>query len=83
MRIDLITSEIPKFATVIALALMFVASAFAQSQDGTITGEVRDPAGAAVPNLKVTATDEGTGVSRTTLTTDVGKFVFPNVQVGT
>lgn len=67
---------------IMAVILLLPSSAFAQRQDGTISGEVRDPAGAAVPNIKVTATNDGTGVSLTTVTTDVGAFVFPNVQVG-
>ena len=67
---------------IIAVILLLSSSAFAQRQDGTISGEVRDPAGAAVANIKVIATNDGTGVSLTTVTTDVGAFVFPNVQVG-
>lgn len=55
---------------------------WAQRQDGTVTGEVRDPSGAAVANAKVTAINEATGVPRTTMSSTVGSFSFANVQVG-
>jgi hypothetical protein len=47
--------------------------AFAQSS-GSIVGTVSDPSGAVVPGATVTATDIGTGVSRSTTTNPQGAF---------
>jgi hypothetical protein len=70
------------FLCTFAFLLITAQLIWAQRQDGTITGEIRDPLGAAVVNAKVTATNEGTGVPRTTMSSSVGSFSFANVQVG-
>lgn len=67
------------------LAAMFLLAtcAFAQRQDGSITGEVRDPSGAAVGDANVSATNANTGVVRSTVSSSTGSFSLPNMQVGT
>ena len=45
----------------------------------SITGEVRDAAGAAVPNANVTVTDVGTGAVRTVQTNVDGIFLVPSL----
>src|SRR6202521_5485076 len=54
----------------------------AQSTGGRILGRVADPTGAVLANVKVTATNEATGVSRDTDTSDTGDYTFPEVPVG-
>ncbi len=54
----------------------------AQSYQGGVRGAVTDPQGAAVANAKVTLTNTGTGVPRTTLTTADGTYVLSNVEPG-
>src|ERR1700680_820663 len=54
----------------------------AQSTGGRILGRVADPTGAVLANVKVTATNEATGVSRDTETSDTGDYTFPEVPVG-
>ncbi len=58
--------------------------AMAQSAStATIVGQVVDPQGAVVPNAKVTATNNATGVGRTVTTTSTGNYAIPNLPPGT
>lgn len=50
---------------------------------GVITGTVTDATGAVIPHAKVTATREETKIAQSTLTSDSGTFVIPNLPVGT
>lgn len=59
--------------------LTFTASA---QTSGTITGDIKDQNGAALVGVKVTASDNETGLSRTTTSGDEGRFVFPGLTVG-
>src|ERR1051326_3678394 len=47
-----------------------------------ISGAVRDPSGAAVPNAKVTATQTDTGLVRSTVSGGEGNYVLTNLPVG-
>lgn len=53
---------------------------FAQSETGSVTGQVRDPQGAAVVGAEVTATDIETGVAAQARTTETGTFTFPSLH---
>jgi hypothetical protein len=65
------------------LCCMISVPAMAQSAStATIVGQVVDPQGAVVPNAKVTATNQATGLSRTTNTTSSGNYVIPNLAPG-
>ena len=50
---------------------------------GAITGTVTDPSGAVIPNARITATREDTGVSQSTVTSGGGTYTIPNLGVGT
>ena len=63
-----------------AVVFLFSSSSYAQSDYGSITGFVKDPSGAVVPNAKVTVKNEGNGEERSTLTNESGYFVVPNLQ---
>ena len=56
--------------------------AFAQTITGSVTGTVTDASGAAMANVKVTATNTGTGIANTTQTNASGIYNFPFLQVG-
>ncbi|HET7345904.1 MAG TPA: carboxypeptidase regulatory-like domain-containing protein [Acidobacteriaceae bacterium] len=56
--------------------------AVAQQASANVTGTVKDPSGAAIPNAQVQLTNVNTGVVRTTATNTVGIYVFPNVVPG-
>src|SRR5262245_51981708 len=68
-----------------AFALLFwfggVASVFGQAT-GTILGVVKDGSGAVVAGAKITAENQGTGISRTMVANSEGAFIFPRLPVG-
>jgi hypothetical protein len=68
---------------VTALALLFAASAAAQTTLGRLVGSVLDSSGAVLPGATVTLTNQQTNQVQTVTTTEVGAFVFPQVPVGT
>lgn len=72
------TFKLVLFTLVLVLGLTGIS--FGQETTGTIEGTVKDPSGAVVPGVSVTAT--GTGYSRTVATDDVGFFRFQNVPPG-
>ena len=47
-----------------------------------ISGTVKDPSGAVLPGVEVTATNTGTGVSRNAVTNETGGYVLPNLPIG-
>jgi hypothetical protein len=49
---------------------------------GQISGHVADPTGAAVPGVAITLTNVGTAAERSTVTTDAGDYLFPDVPPG-
>jgi len=55
----------------------------AQSDRGTITGTVSDPAKALVPNATILATNSETGAEYQTVTTDTGNYTLASVRAGT
>lgn len=67
---------------VMATALFFSASAFAQGTTGTLRGQVLDPAGAVVPNAEVTVTNQETGVAVKVTTTSAGTYALPSLIPG-
>jgi hypothetical protein len=54
-----------------------------QAISGDLTGTVLDPAGAGIPNAKVEAVNDATGVTATTNTGQSGEYRFSNLQPGT
>ncbi|MBZ5614882.1 MAG: carboxypeptidase-like regulatory domain-containing protein [Acidobacteriia bacterium] len=69
--------------SVLSLCLIFSTLLSAQSTGGRILGRVADSSGAVLANVKVTATNEATGIARDTKTNASGDYVFPEVPVGT
>ncbi len=63
-------------------ALAFGGLAHAQST-ASLNGTVTDPTGAVVPNAKVSATNQATGVESTTQTDGAGAYLFPALPIGT
>lgn len=58
-------------------------SAYAQPpQTGTISGTVVDATGGVLPGVTVTITSEDRGFSRSTVTDENGRYVFPAVPLG-
>ena len=67
-----------------ALVLFFVALAlFAQTDRGTITGTIIDPAGAVVANAAIEARNTGTGATHPVASSATGNYTIPNLPTGT
>jgi hypothetical protein len=68
---------------IICLCLSLCSFLSAQGTGGRILGRVADPSGAVLSAVKVTATNDATGVARDTSSNDTGDYVFPDLPVGT
>jgi hypothetical protein len=66
----------------LVLTFCLVAGARGQGTTSRVTGTVQDANSAAVPGAMVTLTNEATGVSFTTETSDSGTYAFDLVQAG-
>jgi hypothetical protein len=53
-----------------------------QAANATLTGMITDPHGAAVPGVKITATQTATGLKRDTVSNESGIYVFSNMSPG-
>ncbi len=67
---------------VVVLYLIPLPIVSTQSQVGTLTGVVKDPNGAVVPNAQVAVRNEATGESRTATTDKEGRFKFEGLAPG-
>ena len=63
--------------------LLTAVSLVAQSDRGTITGTVSDPAGAVVPNAPIQARNVETGVVYDSASSTTGNYTIPQLPVGT
>ena len=64
----------------VALCMTFMASA---QENAELTGTVKDPSGAVVPNAKITLTDASTAEVRAGTTNGAGMYDFPALHNGT
>jgi Carboxypeptidase regulatory-like domain len=73
--------------SVFAFFPLFVAflmsTATAQTNQGSIAGNVTDPSGALVSGAKITAKNVNTGATYETVSTSSGGYRLPNVNIGT
>lgn len=67
----------------IAILLLVQVRAFAQAVTGTVTGTVKDEAGALVPTATITLTDSLTNVARTAESNGSGYFAFAGIPPST
>jgi hypothetical protein len=65
------------------LFLVCASIAMAQLDTGTISGNVTDQTGAAVPGVEVTIKNVGTGISRSLVTNEVGRYDGVALPAGT
>src|SRR5690242_14597385 len=67
----------------VVACLLFVAlAAFAQSDRGSITGTILDPAGAVVPNAKIEAKNMDSGSVYEAVSSGTGNFTIPQLPSG-
>jgi hypothetical protein len=71
------------FCTLIFLCGGLSTNAFAQSDNGTINGSVKDQSGAAVPGADVTVRNAASGTERTTVSNASGLYSVTNIPPGT
>jgi hypothetical protein len=72
-----------RVSLVLLLALAGPGLTLAQTTLGRVVGTVLDTSGAVLPGATVTLTNQQTNQSQTTVSNEVGAFVFPQVPVGT
>src|SRR5688572_16039954 len=65
----------------LVVCLLLSAPGYAQTL-GTITGDVKDSSGAAIPGATVTVQNVGTNAVRTQHSNEVGNFTFPAMPPG-
>src|ERR1700722_17205147 len=68
---------------IVTLGLTFAVSALAQSDRGTITGTISDPAGAVVPNVPTPAKQLETGATFQAGTSGTGNYTLSQLPTGT
>ena len=66
----------------LVVVLGFAGTSRAQTATGQITGIVSDSTGAVMAKVKVTVSNQNTGLQRETLTNDQGTFTVPLLPVG-
>src|ERR1035441_429811 len=71
-----------RLVTVVFSLLALTVATFSQSDRGTITGTVSDPAQAVVPSAPVIAKNTETGAQYQTVTTATGNFTLPSLPSG-
>ena len=60
----------------------FTSAAYSQVLYGSLTGNVKDASGGAVPGAEVSAQERGTGLTRKTTTNESGVYVIPTLPGG-
>jgi hypothetical protein len=53
-----------------------------QQDRGTFTGTVTDPAGAVIPNVKISITHVQTNAAFSSVTNEAGQYTVPNLPIG-
>ena len=76
------SSHLAHICSLVLLTIACCAAIQAQNIFGRISGTVTDPAGAVVPNITITITNEATKISRTTTTGSDGFYVADSLPVG-
>jgi Carboxypeptidase regulatory-like domain/TonB dependent receptor len=74
---------LPKFVFLLLIVVMCGLPVAAQvTTVGSITGTVKDPQGAVVPNASITVKNNATGLARSTTTSEEGIFTVPQLPTG-
>src|SRR5437868_4544456 len=66
----------------LAAILVFEFAAFSQSDRGTITGTIADPAGAVVANVRIDARNADTGATYQAASTSTGNYTLAQLPTG-
>ena len=71
-----------RICLVAIVGILVALAAYAQSDRGTITGTVSDPANAVVPGANIVVTNTETGAQYKTVTTGTGSYTLPSLPAG-
>src|SRR4051794_26776999 len=71
-----------RFVLFLAVAFLFLPTAFAQFDAGSVLGTVRDATGGVIQGAKITLTNLDTNISATAVTDSNGAYEFTAVRVG-
>src|SRR5438445_6549519 len=71
-----------KRLTCIAFVVGFFSSVLLAQSTAQLSGTVKDPSGAVLPGVEVTATQTATGSKRSVVTNETGSYVLPDLPVG-
>lgn len=71
-----------RLLSVFLICLLLAAVATAQTVTGTLNGRVLDATGAVIPNIKVVATGEATGLVRENITNQEGYYLLSFLPIG-
>src|SRR2546425_8364847 len=69
------------FLSALLILVLGAGAAWGQAT-AQISGSVKDPSGAVLPGVEITATQIDTGIARTTVTNETGSYVLPNLPLG-
>lgn len=81
-RRDMRHRGIARFTWRLSLSLAMIATLYAQTSRGTVTGTVLDPTGAVIGGARATLTGADTGVRLSTTSNEAGVFRFDAVDLG-
>lgn len=71
-----------KLVTSLGVFLFFVSACHGQTTFGSILGVVKDPAGSIMVGVKITVTNEGTGIAKETTTDGNGSYSVTHLNPG-
>ena len=76
------TLRVPVLVCLASAAVTLTPSAFAQYENGSLLGTIRDASGAPIPNADVSIANTATGVTNTAKTDAAGNYDIPQLRVG-
>ena len=75
--------KLARLCLTMVMVLSVASGALAQpAQTGTISGEIKDSTGGALPGVTVTIQSQDRGFARSTVTDGQGRYIFPAVPIG-
>src|ERR1044072_3028929 len=81
-RIFYVTRSSSVLIALVLLCLGLCGNTFAQTSKGFVTGNITDPNGAAITGATIKITNNTTGVSRETISTNDGNFRIDAIEPG-
>ena len=76
------SASFPFFVVILCVSFLGVPQALGQTLTGQIEGTVQDEQGNVIPGVEVVATHVATNSRYQALSSDQGRFIFPNVRLG-